>query len=117
MRKVDGIHGWGLQVEDSLAGTLTAVSPPEGCTNRTCHHVSHDPAAPVYRWSPDEGDLYELGTETYPDAEYTYYLWRLPEVERYLERMSEPNYWAFLHEIAPHEVPEWLHSPASTGED
>lgn len=68
----EGITLWGgdslYELAAKLGGEVLIVEPHSGCVSETCRHVSHDPAAPTYKWVPPAGaQLVWLGGETTRD--------------------------------------------------
>jgi hypothetical protein len=68
----------------------------QGCLGETCHHVSHDPAAPIVRWGPP-GGLVELEVVSDPDGDWGWYY--APDLQRYYRVRQPRHYWARIEEV------------------
>ena len=96
---VEGIVGWGLCVPKAIGGQKIALNESKGCTSDRCAHNSHDPAAPDYKWIPDQGDvLSSLGDD--------YYHLQQGEQEYFLHYSEDFGYWDSL--MIVDDVPEYL---------
>jgi hypothetical protein len=103
------IEAWGLDVADSLEGTLEDITPAWGCVSETCRHASHDPAAPNRRWVPGPGyDVVELGYESDDIVRRTWYLIIGPGDVKFA-RLEEPRgYHASLYREEGATLPRWV---------
>jgi len=105
----DGITGWGincLQLYDEKFGELIEIGPTYGCANYNCNHVSHSPAAPIYKWLPPEGwSLSKLGSD---DALTWYYLKSLEGEEYVIEFSDNHPYYDSIKWADFADVPEWI---------
>jgi hypothetical protein len=104
-RAVTHVESWGLYVPTFLGGRLLDVTPAEGCTNETCQHFSHAPAAPRRRWEP-EGTLVELGVDEWPRLRETWYWYPASQAFLVLEEPSHEH--AFLDEVDVEDAPDWV---------
>lgn len=107
-----GIEGWGMERVPSALhdyGQLVVTSPTTGCTDSTCNHVSHGPAAPTYKWVPNPGSLLiKLGEEEIEgETLLTYYALLVNNQVIYLEKEEPRFHWAALYVIDEDEVPTW----------
>jgi len=105
-----GIEGWGLRVCDDMAAAGEVVDASEhiGCTSDSCHHVSHDPAAPRRRWVPRSGRLIELGSDLEPGETIVRWFAHLDDDGSVrCIRLDEPR---FYHAAAAYAdaVPDWV---------
>ena len=103
-----GIDGWGLRVSGDMevAGELVDASEHIGCASETCHHISHDPAAPMCRWVPRSGRVVELGSDEEPGETMVRYYAHLDGATTRYIRVEEPR---FYHAVARYieSVPDW----------
>lgn len=111
-----GIEGWGLRVDSEMAaaGELVDLGEHVGCTSDSCHHVSHDPAAPLRRWVPRSGRLVELGSDEEPgEVIVRWYAHLDGEDVRYI-RFDESR---FYHSTAAYVevVPDWALARLASG--
>src|SRR5690606_490456 len=111
-----GIEGWGLRVDSEMAaaGALVDLGEHVGCTSDSCHHISHDPAAPRRRWVPKGGRLVELGSDEEPgETRVRYYAHLDGATTRYI-RVEEPR---FFHAAAQYvtSVPDWCLASLAQG--
>ena len=111
-----GIDGWGLRVDSEMAaaGELVDLGEHVGCTSDSCHHVSHDPAAPLRRWVPRSGRLVELGSDEEPgEVIVRWYAHLDGEDVRYI-RLDESR---LYHSAAAYVeiVPDWVLARLASG--
>jgi len=105
-----GIEGWGLRVDSEMAvaGELVVLSEHEGCTSETCAHRSHDPAAPMCRWVPRNGQLILLGSDLEPGETWVdYYAHIVSDDVRYIRLEAPRFYHAEATYVEVEGVPEW----------
>lgn len=106
--QAEGIEGWGLNnlyLDDQPFGELVQIGPTFGCASETCNHVSHDPAAPTYKWVPPTGwKLVHLGK----DDEFDYYYITDGEEEEVIIKEDRRHYHDRLFWGNFEDVPEFL---------
>ena len=110
----EGIEGWGLQIvtDHKHLFDFVETQPVNGCISETCHHTSHDPAAPDYKAIPKKGYLIYLGNS----YDIDYYL--LFADKCYALEVTRPKqYYSKISVIDFDSVPQrlWKDTLSATG--